>query len=68
MSKVLVVGKGRQCYKYSSYAAESRPGDLQEFFDSTEGIVLKFEATNFFFTAFIIIFRKIPHYRSQKLG
>lgn len=48
MSKVLVVGKGRRCYKYISYIAESRPGALQEFFDSTEGSYNS-EATHFIY-------------------
>ena len=59
----MVVGIGRQCYKCISYAAENRPGDLQEFFDSTEGIII-IEIIDCLFLLLLLFFRKIPYYRS----
>lgn len=62
-----MVGIGRHCYKCISYAAENRPGDLQEFFDSTEGIILLLKSLTAFFTA-LIIFQENSILQKLKIG
>ena len=66
MSKVLVDGKGRQCYKYISYTAERRPGTLQEFFDSTEGNYNS-EATHCFLLFFLTVFQFLGKFHTTEV-